>query len=142
MIDLNLTIVIQLAIVLSLMVILSQVAFKPFLSILQERKNRVEKAEKAAREFQLRMEELMEHYRKAIAAAQVQAVSLREEIRKESLSRETEILQKAMEEANRLIQEMKRKIDVEMESARSGLQVQAQNLSREIAEKILGRSLK
>jgi F-type H+-transporting ATPase subunit b len=142
MIDLNLTIVIQLAIVLSLMVILSQVAFKPFLSILQERKNRVEKAEKAAREFQLRTEELMEHYRKAIAAAQVQAVSLREEIRKESLSRETEILQKAMEEANRLIQEMKRKIDVEMESARSGLQVQAQNLSREIAEKILGRSLK
>jgi F0F1-type ATP synthase membrane subunit b/b' len=141
MIDLNLSMVIQLAIVLSLMVILSQVVFKPFLSILQERKNRVERAEKGATEFQQRTEELMENYREAIAAAQVQAAAIREEIRKVSLAKEMEILQKAVEEANRLIQAMKRKINVETETARAGLQFQAQNLSQKIAEKILGRSL-
>ncbi len=83
MIELNLTLVIQLAIVLGLVVILSQVAFRPFLSILQERKDRVEKAEKRARELQQRTEDLVEHYREAISAAQAQGAASREEMRKE-----------------------------------------------------------
>ena len=141
MIELNLTMIIQLAIVLTLMVILSQVFFKPFLGILQERKNRVERDENGAREFQQRTEELMKRYREAIASAQVQGAAIREEIRKESLAKEMEILKKAMEEANRLIEEMKMKISEEMGAARAGLQFQAQNLSREIAERILGRGL-
>ena len=141
MIDLNLTMIIQLIIVLSLMGILSQILFKPFLGILQERKDRVKRAEERARDLQHRSEELMERYRESIAAAHAQGATIREKIRKESLAKEMEILQKDMEEANRLIQEMKMKINDEMETARSGLQSRAQNLSREIAERILGRSL-
>ena len=141
MIELNFTLIIQLAIVLSLMGILSQVLFKPFLSILQERKDRVEGSEKKARELQLRTEELMERYRESIAAAQAQGATIREEIRKESLAAEMEILQKAMEKANHSIQQIKNKIAEETGSARTALKIQAQNLSREIAEKILGRSL-
>jgi F-type H+-transporting ATPase subunit b len=83
----------------------------------------------------------MERYREAISSAQAQGASRREEIRKEGLGKEMEILQKAMEEANRKIQEMKIKIANEMGTARVDLQLQAQNLSREIAERILGRSL-
>jgi len=141
MIELNFTLIIQLAIVLSLMGVLSQVLFKPFLSILQERKDRVEGAEKKARELQLRTEELMERYREAMAAAQAQGATIREEIRKGSLAAEMEILQKAMEEANHSIQQIKNKIAEETGSARTALKIQAQNLSRAIAEKILGRSL-
>jgi len=141
MIELNLTMIIQLAIVLTLMVILSQVFFKPFLGILQERKNRIERDENRAREFQQKTEELMKRYRESIAAAQAQGAAIRDKIRKESLAKETEILQKSMKEANLLIQEMKMKISEEMEAARAVLQFQVQNLSREIAEKILGRSL-
>ena len=141
MIELNLTMIIQLAIVLTLMVILSEVFFKPFLGILQERRNRVERDENGAREFQQRTEELMKCYREAIASAQAQGAAIREEIRKESLAKEMEILQKAVEEANGLIEEMKMKISEEMGAARAGLQFQAQNLSREIAERILGRGL-
>lgn len=141
MIELNLTMIIQLAIVLSLIVILSQIVFKPFLGILRERKERVSRAEEKARELQHRSEELMERYREAVSAAHAQGATIREKIRKESLAKEMEILQKAIEEANRSIQEMKMKISSEMEAARAGLQFQAQNLSSEIAEKILGRSL-
>jgi F-type H+-transporting ATPase subunit b len=141
MIDLNLTMIIQLFIVLSLVAILSQIVFKPFLAILQERKDRVKGAEERARDLQRRSEELMERYRESIAAAHAQGATIREKIRKESLAKEMEILQKAMEEANRLIQEIKMRITDEMETARAGLQSQAQNLSREIAERILGRSL-
>ncbi len=140
MIELNLTMIVQLAIVLSLMVILSQMVFKPFLGILQERKDQVKRAQERIRDLQDRSEELMERYREAISAAHAQGATIREKIRKESLAKEMEILQKAMEEANRLIQEMRMKISREMEAARTGLQFQAQNLSREIAEKILGRS--
>jgi len=141
MIELNFTLIIQLAIVLSLMGVLSQVLFKPFLSTLQERKEQVEGSEKKARELQLRTEELMERYREAIAAAQAQGATIREEIRKGSLAAEIEILQKAMEKANHSIQQIKNKIAEETGSARTALKIQAQNLSREIAEKILGRSL-
>jgi F-type H+-transporting ATPase subunit b len=110
------------------------------LGILRERKERVRRAEEEARELQHRSEELMERYREAISAAHAQGATIREKIRKKSLAKEMEILQKAMEEANRSIQEMRMKISGEMEAARAGLQFQAQNLSSEIAEKILGRS--
>ena len=141
MIELNFTLVIQLVIVLSLMAILTQILFKPFLSVLQERRNRIEGAEKRAKDLQQQAEELIERYREAIAAGQAQGAGIRDEIRKTSLAEETEILQKAMGEANRLIQEMKAKVAEEARAARTDLRLQAQNLSREITEKILGRSV-
>jgi len=70
MIDLNFTIILQLAIVLILIGALSNIVFKPFLRVLQERRDWVEGAENKARELQQRMEELMEKYRDNIATAQ------------------------------------------------------------------------
>jgi F-type H+-transporting ATPase subunit b len=141
MIELNFTLIIQLVIVLSLMGILTQVLFKPFLSVLQERRNRIEGAEKKAKDLQQQAEELIERYREAISAGQAQGAGVRDEIRKASLTEETEILQKAMDETNRLIQEVKARIAEEGRAARIDLRLQAQNLSREITEKVLGRSL-
>ncbi len=141
MIDLNFTVIFQLAIVLILMVALSNLVFKPFLRVVQERKDWIEGAEKKARELQQRSEELMERYQDSMSAAQAQGASIREGIRKEGLSKETDILQKAMEEANQFLEEMKGKIQEESQNARAGLRLQAQTLSREIAEKMLGRSI-
>ncbi len=141
MIAINFTFMIQLAIVLGLMVILSQVVFKPFLAILQERRDRLTEAERKARSLQQQTEELVKQYRDGISAAQIQGAMIREAIRKESLARETEALQKAAAEANRRIQGMKEKIAEETEATRVTLRSQAQNLSREIAERILGRSV-
>jgi F-type H+-transporting ATPase subunit b len=141
MIDLNFTVIFQLAIVLILMVALSTLVFKPFLRVVEERKDWIEGAEKKARALQQRSEELMERYRDSMSAAQAQGASIREEIRKEGLTQETEILQKAMEEANRFLEGMKGKIQEESQNARAGLRLQARNLSRELAEKMLGRSI-
>lgn len=141
MIDINITVIFQLAIVLILMVALSNLVFRPFLRVVQERKDWVQEAEKKARELQQRSEELMERYRDSISAAQAQGASIREEIRKEGLSKETEVLQKAMKEANRFLEEMKGKVQEESQNVRASLRLQAQTLSREMAEKMLGRSI-
>jgi len=141
MIELNFTLIFQLAIVLILMVALSSLVFKPFLRVLQERRDWVEGAEKKARELQQRTEELMERHRDSVSAAQAQGASVREEIRKEGLAREAEILQEAQEGANRFLDEMKGKIQEESQAARVGLRIQAQSLSREIAAKMLGRNI-
>lgn len=141
MIDLNFTVIFQLAIVLILMVALSSLVFKPFLRVVEERKDWIEGAEKKARALQQRSEELMERYRDSMSAAQAQGASIREEIRKEGLTQETEILQKAMEEANQFLEGMKGKIQEESRAARASLRLQARNLSRELAEKMLGRSI-
>ncbi len=141
MIELNFTVIFQLAIVLILMVALSGFVFKPFLRVLQERRDWLEGAEKKARELQQRTEELMEQHRDSMSAAQAQGASVREEIRKEGLAREAEILQKAQQEANRFLEEMKAKIQEESQTARAGLRLQARNLSGEIAAKMLGRSI-
>ena len=140
MIDLDFTVILQLAIVLILMVALSNLVFKPFLRVVQERKSWIQGAEKKARDFQQSSEELMERYRDSISAAQAQGASIREEIRKEGLSKEAEILQQAMEEANQFLEEMKGRIQEESRTVRAALRLQAQNLSREMAEKMLGRS--
>ena len=141
MIELNFTVIIQLAILLILMVALSKILFKPFLRVLQERRDWVEGAEKKARELQQRTEELWERYRDSMSAAQAQGAAIRDEIRKEGLSKETEILQKAMEEANRFLEGMKAEVQEESQASRAGLRLHAQNLSREMAEKMLGRSI-
>lgn len=141
MIELNLTVIIQLVIVLSLMGILTQIVFKPFITVLQERKNRIDGAEQRARELQQQADELVERFREAIAAAQAQGATIRDGIRKTSLAEEMAILQKAMDEANRVIQEIKGKIAEDARVARADLRSQAQNLSRQITEKILGRSV-
>ena len=101
----------------------------------------MEGAEARARELELRAEKLIEKYREAISAAQAQGATIREELRKESLPKEMEILQKAMEEANQIIGEMQKKIAEETGLARAELRLQARSLSREIAARILGRSL-
>jgi len=141
MIELNFTVIFQLAILLILMVALSKIVFKPFLRVLQERRDWVEGAEKKARELQQRTAELWEQYRDSMNSAQAQGAAIRDEIRKEGLAKETEILQKAMEEANRFLEGMKAKIQEEGLAARAGLRLHAQNLSREMAEKMLGRSI-
>jgi len=141
MIELNLTLIIQLVIVLSLMGILTQIVFKPFMTVLEERKNRIEDAEKTAKDLQQQADELIERYREAIASAQAQGAGIRDEIRKISLSEEMAILQNAMDEANRVIQEVKKNIAEDARAARADLRYQAQNLSQAITEKILGRSV-
>lgn len=141
MIELNFTVIFQLAIVLVLMVALSNILFKPFLRVLQGRRDWIERAESKARELQQRMEELTEKYREAMTTAQAQGADIREGIRKDSLAKEMEILQKAMQEANRFLGEIKAKIQEEDQMARASLRLHAQNLSREIAEKILGRAI-
>ncbi len=141
MIDLNLTLIIQLVIVLVLMVILSQMAFKPFLRLIYARREWVNDMEKKTRELKERLEEMVEKYQEALALAQARGTAIREEIRKESLQREMEILKEAREEANLLLQEMKAKIAEETEMARGQLQERAKELSRNIVERILGRSL-
>ncbi len=141
MIDLNVTLIIQLVVVLILMVILSQMAFKPFLRLMFTRREWLNDMEKKTRELKQCLEEMMERYQEAMAMAQAQGIAIREEIRKESLQKEMEILQKAREEANSLLQEMKAKIAQEMEIAKGQLQEKARELSRIMVERILGRSL-
>lgn len=141
MIELNWTLILQLVIVLGLMGILTQLVFNPFMTILAERKNRIEDAEKKAKDLQQQADELIERYREALAAAQAQGAGIRDEIRKISLSEEMAILQSAMEDANCVIQEIKKKIAEDAQAARADLRYQAQNLSRAITEKILGRSV-
>jgi F-type H+-transporting ATPase subunit b len=138
----NWTLIIQLVIVLSLMGILTRMVFKPFINVLQERKNRIEGTEQKAKDLQQQADELIERYREAITAAQAQGASIRDEIRKTSMMEEMAILEKAMGEANRLIQEVKGRITEESRTARVDLRFLAQNLSREISEKILGRSMR
>lgn len=141
MIDLNLTIIFQLFLVLILMVALSQIVFKPFMRVSEERRNWVERAERKARELQQRTEEIIQRYRDSMAAAQAEGTTIREEIRKTAAATEMDILQKAMKEANRFLEEMKAKIQEEARQARASLRLNSQNLSREVAEKILGRAI-
>jgi len=141
MIDLNYSLIIQLSIVLGLMVILSHLGFKPFLKVLQARKDYLHGAERRAEELQRRVQELMQHYQEEMAAAQAKGAAIREEIRRESLAMEAQILQKTMAAANQMVREIKNRIAAETEIARARLGEEAQNLSKEIAQKILGRNL-
>ncbi|HSR10975.1 MAG TPA: ATP synthase F0 subunit B [Thermodesulfobacteriota bacterium] len=135
------TLIIQLVVVLSLMVALSNILFKPFIRVSMERRDWIEGADRKARELKERTEKVIEQYRRAMASAQAEGAGIREEIRKASLAKEMEILKKAMDEANGFLGEMRGRIDEESRAARERLRVNSQSLSREIVERILGRAI-
>jgi len=140
-IQLNLTLLIQLVNFLVLLFLLNAILYKPIMAKVREREARMrgdrEKAEQLARSVEQQENRHQEELAKARqAAAKEKAVLLAEAKSKESV-----ILKKARSDAGSIVEEMKVSIQQQVGEARSAIKEQMTPLARSIVEKILGRSM-
>ncbi len=132
---------IQIAIFLIVMISLSKFLFKPLLQIIEERKRRIEEPRRRAKELMEEAERRLAEYELKIYEARQRAAEEKEMIRKEAMAAEREIILRAQDQGNKMIEEMRERIQREAEEARKILRRDAEKIAFDLAEKILGRKV-
>jgi F-type H+-transporting ATPase subunit b len=140
-INLDLTLVIQMVNFVVLLLILNRFLYKPVLNILDERKGRIQESEKNVRELGEETARQWEAYEKQLQEARLSATAERERLKGEGLEAERKLLDEVRTEAARAVEEARGQLQTEMTKAKDALRAQADGLAVDIAQKILGRSL-
>jgi F-type H+-transporting ATPase subunit b len=115
--------------------------FEPVLHVFEERERRTEGARDSARALQVEAGELLSRYEKELAKVHEVAREERDRARAETAKLEAEVMARARETANRILDEGRKRIDQERRSVEFALGRESERLARNVAEAVLGRSL-
>ena len=141
MISLNLTLLIQMGLFLTLMLILNRLVFRPMVALLEEREKRIKEPGADAKGMEAEIERMRLLYEATLNETKLKAIEERNRLRKEGADKEQEIIKEAYKAAEETISEVKGKIEKDLASAREILRKEAESLSSNVAVKLLGRSV-
>jgi F-type H+-transporting ATPase subunit b len=140
-IELNLAFFVQLINFGILVLVLNIFLYKPIRKVLADRRQVVDGAREKAAAVDLEVQEKMALYEVRLRDAKAVAAERRAESLKQAQAEETSVLEKARAEAAVSLGTIRDRVAKEAASARVLLKQQAELLSVDISEKILGRSL-
>jgi F-type H+-transporting ATPase subunit b len=140
-IELNLAFVVQAINFGILVLVLNIFLYKPIRKILADRRQVIDSAREKAISVDLEVQEKMARYEARLHEAKTEAAGRRAEALKEAQVGETALLEKARKEAAGSLDTIRARVAKEAADARVLLKQQAEALSGDICEKILGRSL-
>ncbi|RYG69677.1 hypothetical protein EON77_14505, partial [bacterium] len=103
--DLDLTVVLQMALFIVLMLVLKPVLFDPMLKLFEEREKRIDGAKLEARRIDQESTGALNKYESAMAKARGEAALERDKLRAEGTKLETEILAKVRLESTKVLEE-------------------------------------
>jgi F-type H+-transporting ATPase subunit b len=135
------TFFIQMVTFLSLIVILNFILYKPILSIIDRRKKQLEELENEVKLFKESVDKKATEYDEKLKQAKTKASDLKKEIIIEGNNQAKTIVDNIRNEIPLMAQESQKIMDKEIQSARQILESNSRNLSMEIAQKVLGRSI-
>lgn len=141
MVDINLTLFVQMANFLLLIVILNYLLYKPILAILDKRKRRLDESEGEIKRLNETVEQKAAEYEEKLRLAKQDALGKKNEILKEAADSAKAIIDERRSKIPAMLAEFQGKVGQEVDAARRILKDQSQRISAEIAEKVLGRSL-
>jgi len=134
-------IVVGLIAFLVLYVILSRVLLPRLDKVYAERHDRIEGGFERAEQARAEARRALQEYRVRIGQAREEATRIRDAARQEGQRQADEVLGRAREEAARIVSEGRGELDEQRSQLRSDLQPDIARLSRELAGRILGRSV-
>ena len=141
MVDIDSTLFIQIINFLALIFILNQLLYKPILQIMDRRKGIFDSTEAEIKRLQDTIDQKVAEYEAKIAQAKGEAMAQRGEIQKEGAEKGKEILDGARVEIQKMMDDFQIRLTQEVDGARTVLRSQSERISKEIAEKVLGRSV-
>ncbi len=141
MININVTLLVQVINFIVLLLILNAILYKPILSKLREREGQIaadrEKADALDREV---VSQEAKHQAE-LANARKMASAEKNDLIAQAKAKEADILGEARKEAAGIVDNMKDQINKEAEEARKKLREDMTPLAQSIAQKILGRAV-
>ena len=141
MISIDYTLLIQIIGFFILLVVLNQFLYKPVQRILKEREEKIEGSIKKAAQTDKEIAEGIIAYEKKLKEAAEKGNEERARIRQEGIEKEKVALEAARAEAFRELTGIRNEIEASKKSAIAGLGTEAKSLARDIAGKVLERSV-
>jgi F-type H+-transporting ATPase subunit b len=135
------TVLIHLAIFLTMLVALNKLLFGPLLRVMDARQAKVSGNQSAAVKATHDLAAMKSTYLEKLEAARKQAGSEKDSLRQAAEVEEEKIIRAARERAGNVVADLREKIAAEFEGARAEMVSQSQNMGRRIAARILGREV-
>lgn len=141
MISVNFTVLIQMGLFLTLMIILNKFVFKPMVALLEERERRIKDPGADAKGMEAEVERMRLQYEATLNDAKLKAIEERSRLRKEGTDLEQDVLKGAYKVSEETMAEVRGRIGKEAGIARESLKAEVRLLSSTVATKLLGRSV-
>lgn len=141
MIKLDWTLLLQFANFMILLVVLNVLLFKPLRNVLAARKATIDGDLAKARSLDEQIQAQVAEYEVKLQGARQRGSQERLSLRQAAQAEEARLLGTANEKATQRLQVLKEQVAGEAEAARQGLRGETEALARQIAGKVLGRSV-
>ncbi len=141
MIDINSSLLIQLANFIVLLIILNFILFKPIRQIMQEREQGISAALGDAKNAQERLQKQLEQYNASLAEAKQKAAAIYNAIYQQGLDAQRDMISAERAKAGQALDKARSEIVSASAAARADLRKEADRLSQEITSKLLGRAV-
>ncbi len=141
MISLDSTILIQMVNFLLLILFLNILLYKPILGIIEQRKRRLEESAEEIKRLELTVQQKADEYEQALRQAKLRALDEKNAITAEGAEQAKNIIDSTRAQIPQILEEFNKKLAKEVGEARDVLHGRSREISLEIAEKVLGRSL-
>src|SRR4051812_42301011 len=133
------TIVLHIAIIITMVFVLNRILFKPVNSVLEERESRTRGRSGEARETIKRVEESLTNYENSLRKARAEGYRLLEQQQAEAFGARQQKIGLVRKEVEQQIEEQKGVIRMQADEARTMLGSEAERIALGISTQILGR---
>ena len=133
------TIVLHIAIIITMVFVLNRLLFKPINNILEEREHRTRGRSGEARETIKRVEESLANYENSLRKARAEGYRLLEQKQAEAFGERQQKIGLVRQEVEQQIEEEKGVIRAQADEARATLEGEAARIAAGISSQILGR---
>jgi F-type H+-transporting ATPase subunit b len=141
MIEINLTIIIQVLQFLIVVFILNRLLFRPISQVIHERQQKIVTWEENTQRLQDTASSRLENYEKQLREEKIRARQKQEQLKQELKEKKEENLRAVAAEAAQIVSSTQQALAAEREKLRLELSRQATELSQILVEKVLGRRL-
>lgn len=141
MINVNVTLLIQMCNFLVLLFLMNLVLYGPIRRMVAKRKQFIEEQQQGIERMDAEVKASIEDFNQKIQDARRLGREKIQELKAEAYAQEKELMRNAVEQAGKQLQDVRARIKSDIQGARDQLGGQVRAFSVELAQKILGRSL-
>ncbi len=141
MLDINISLVVQIVNFLILIFVLNAILYRPIRNVLLQRKEKFEGLERDVENAVKEAKDKGESFSEGIKEARQRGVTQRDKLIEAGESQEKEIIKGINERAQADLREFKQQLADKREEVRAALLKEVDNISKDIGKKILGRAV-
>ncbi|MGA3116503.1 MAG: ATP synthase F0 subunit B [Syntrophobacteraceae bacterium] len=141
MIDINVSLFIQMANFLVFLFLMNLVLYRPIRRIVAQRKKLISERQEGIESLEAQAQASLLEYDRRLQDARRTGVQRIQELKAAGYEQEKELLRRSSEQTAEMVQQLREKIQKDIAVARKDLKQQVKSFSADLAQKILGRKI-